>query len=182
MVHLGLTEANYYTLQETLYLMRWTFDGVEFFRYVPKEEPAARSFDTSGVIVDVNIYYLHSLCGARSCGTVEITGNHFHCADAEIKFPQCHYIIVDTEPDGCLSVRSVGRCSPVSHTDRVGTFTSRRAAGNGTSDEHLWCTRRLRPKTISSLRGSAEGQLRCKSLLANSEFHMEIKRHDFPGA
>ena len=41
--------------------MRWTLDAVEFYRYVPKEEPAARSFnDVSGVIVDVNIF-LH--CG-----------------------------------------------------------------------------------------------------------------------
>lgn len=41
-------------IQEALYLMRWTLDGVEFYRYVPKEEPAARSFnDVSGVIVDV---------------------------------------------------------------------------------------------------------------------------------
>lgn len=41
-------------LQEPLYLMRWTLDSVEFYRYVPKERPAAMSFnDVSGVIVDV---------------------------------------------------------------------------------------------------------------------------------
>lgn len=45
--------------------MRWTLDGVEFFRYVEKEEPAARSFPISGIQVDVNnkptreLFYSH---------------------------------------------------------------------------------------------------------------------------
>lgn len=54
--------VHYYTVQDVLYLMRWTLDSAEFYRYVPKEEPAARSFnDVSGVIVDVIILYWMSV-------------------------------------------------------------------------------------------------------------------------
>lgn len=37
--------------------MRWTMDGTEFFRYVEKEEPAATSFPSSGIQVDVRIKF-----------------------------------------------------------------------------------------------------------------------------
>nr|XP_029723398.1 uncharacterized protein LOC109398360 isoform X1 [Aedes albopictus] len=36
----------------SLYSVRWYFEGEEFYRYVPKESPPARTFPVSGITVD----------------------------------------------------------------------------------------------------------------------------------
>uniref|UniRef100_A0A1S4GCL3 Uncharacterized protein n=1 Tax=Anopheles gambiae TaxID=7165 RepID=A0A1S4GCL3_ANOGA len=36
----------------TLYSVRWYFEGEEFYRFVPKESPPARTFPVSGITVD----------------------------------------------------------------------------------------------------------------------------------
>jgi hypothetical protein len=41
--------------QASLYSVRWYFESEEFYRYVPKEAPPARTFPVSGINVDVNI-------------------------------------------------------------------------------------------------------------------------------
>lgn len=38
---------------ETLYFLRWYKDGNEFFRYMPKETPAQRVYNVSGVRIKV---------------------------------------------------------------------------------------------------------------------------------
>uniref|UniRef100_A0A182WSM0 Ig-like domain-containing protein n=1 Tax=Anopheles quadriannulatus TaxID=34691 RepID=A0A182WSM0_ANOQN len=38
----------------TLYSVRWYFEGEEFYRFVPKESPPARTFPVSGITVDLN--------------------------------------------------------------------------------------------------------------------------------
>uniref|UniRef100_A0A182T8L9 Ig-like domain-containing protein n=1 Tax=Anopheles maculatus TaxID=74869 RepID=A0A182T8L9_9DIPT len=38
----------------TLYSVRWYFEGEEFYRFVPKESPPARTFPVSGITVDVS--------------------------------------------------------------------------------------------------------------------------------
>lgn len=38
---------------ETLYFLRWYKDGNEFFRYMPKETPAHRTYNVSGVRIKV---------------------------------------------------------------------------------------------------------------------------------
>uniref|UniRef100_A0A182VZG3 Ig-like domain-containing protein n=1 Tax=Anopheles minimus TaxID=112268 RepID=A0A182VZG3_9DIPT len=44
----------------TLYSVRWYFEGEEFYRFVPKESPPARTFPVSGITVD------HPTCSAGS--------------------------------------------------------------------------------------------------------------------
>lgn len=89
--------------------MRWTFDGVEFFRYVEKEEPAATSFPSSGVQVDVIIdsafnlqnQVAHSLTetattAVPSCSLPSRTAAAAAAVtDAQIKLPQCHDPVAD---------------------------------------------------------------------------------------
>uniref|UniRef100_A0A182MQ70 Ig-like domain-containing protein n=1 Tax=Anopheles culicifacies TaxID=139723 RepID=A0A182MQ70_9DIPT len=36
----------------TLYSVRWYFEAEEFYRFVPKESPPARTFPVSGITVD----------------------------------------------------------------------------------------------------------------------------------
>lgn len=41
-------------LQASLYSVRWYFESEEFYRFVPKEAPPARTFPVSGINVDVS--------------------------------------------------------------------------------------------------------------------------------
>lgn len=40
--------------QASLYSVRWYFETEEFYRYVPKEAPPARTFQVAGINVDVS--------------------------------------------------------------------------------------------------------------------------------
>lgn len=46
----------YSILQASLYSVRWYFESEEFYRYVPKEAPPARTFPVSGITVDVSLF------------------------------------------------------------------------------------------------------------------------------
>ena len=48
-------ECNFNLDRETLYSVKWYKDGHEFYRYVPKEQPAVHVFKLAGVSVDVCI-------------------------------------------------------------------------------------------------------------------------------
>ena len=51
--YIPLTSIAFYS-QATLYSVRWYFEGEEFYRFVPKESPPARTFPVSGITVDVS--------------------------------------------------------------------------------------------------------------------------------
>ena len=55
---------------ETLYFLRWYKDGNEFFRYMPKETPAQRVYNVSGVRIKVNQTSLACLLFPQSCQIV----------------------------------------------------------------------------------------------------------------
>lgn len=40
--------------QASLYSVRWYFESEEFYRFVPKEAPPARTFPVAGINVDVS--------------------------------------------------------------------------------------------------------------------------------
>lgn len=44
-------------MQASLYSVRWYFESEEFYRFVPKEAPPARTFPVSGINVDVKFKY-----------------------------------------------------------------------------------------------------------------------------
>lgn len=43
-----------FSSQASLYSVRWYFESEEFYRFVPKEAPPARTFPVSGINVDVS--------------------------------------------------------------------------------------------------------------------------------
>lgn len=45
---------NVFRTQASLYSVRWYFESEEFYRFVPKEAPPARTFPVSGINVDVS--------------------------------------------------------------------------------------------------------------------------------
>lgn len=50
-------------LQASLYSVRWYFETEEFYRFVPKEAPPARTFPVSGINVDVSLFFRHLVYG-----------------------------------------------------------------------------------------------------------------------
>lgn len=70
----------YYHLEdgENLYALRWYKDEKEFFRYMPKETPAQRVFNASGVRINAScttfVLFVDSCNGTRS---VEAIWKHF---------------------------------------------------------------------------------------------------------
>lgn len=114
--------------------MRWTLDSVEFYRYVPKEEPAARSFnDVSGVIVDV--IYFNVPSRRRRHVVIESNEPFSHLvADAKIELAQRDHQGADEKPHGPLSVRGVGGRAALSHADQVGADADRCHARDGARD------------------------------------------------
>ena len=66
---------------ETLYFLRWYKDGNEFFRYMPKETPAQRVYNVSGVRIKVRHFLkiLIVLCEAPKSPNVRGRSNEIIC-------------------------------------------------------------------------------------------------------
>lgn len=53
--HSVILRCDYDLEDAALYSVKWYHNHVEFYRYVPKEEPPIRTFSLSGFIIDVSI-------------------------------------------------------------------------------------------------------------------------------
>lgn len=51
----ALLKCNYDLENDTLYSVKWYKGSREFYRYLPKENPAMKLFPLGGIIVDVSL-------------------------------------------------------------------------------------------------------------------------------
>jgi hypothetical protein len=82
----AILSAHFLSLsQASLYSVRWYFESEEFYRFVPKEAPPARTFQVAGITVDVSVPDdLREFCKSFNFNGFLRIQTDFHSIDVKI--------------------------------------------------------------------------------------------------
>lgn len=108
----------FFSSQASLYSVRWYFESEEFYRFVPKEAPPARTFPVSGINVDVSL---------KSKSILGIYEN-FSCLARALRRNICDLEGSDKRFDRAIPVRGFRGRSAVPHRHPIRCYASDRVA------------------------------------------------------